>query len=560
MPAPLTHRLPFATIAAVIVCGTLVGAQFAGVSFTPEEWDSEMAASVSAFAAIAAVVVYLTFDRQRLALRATALAAVFAATALTYILIASPPAADRIRALIDSGSITSGQAVVVEATVIGTAEPRPDGAYFTAAVQNVFYNDHKQPASGRIRLYIDNETYGSQVTDSIDAGTALRIGCRLFREDRYRNIGGPSTVDLLDRQNIDATCTPRVSASLAITATPDGFYPLQYIYRLRREAISAFAANLSPRSAGIMIAALLGDKYYLDKETAELFRVGGTFHVLVISGLHISFIGGLILLVVRRLSGRRWLHFIAAASILWAYTLAVGAEMPAVRAALMFTVILFGYALYRKSSALNSLLVCASLILVIDPRQLFEPSFQLTMVAVAAIVGFAIPFIERLRAIGEWTPQPATPLPPQVSQFVKRIAETIYWNESQARVELSRNLWTANIVKTPYLPDLIKGTAQTVTRYLFEAMSVSVIVQIAMLPLTAYYFYRFVPFSAVLNIWTSFWLVVTAAFGIAGVIVSIVSETVGGIFYQTADSLTAVMASLPGVVASLSFADVRTAI
>jgi predicted membrane metal-binding protein len=35
-------------------------------------------------------------------------------------------------------------------------------------------------------------------------------------------------------------------------------------------------------------AALLGNRHQLSRSTAERFRAGGTFHVLVISGLHIS--------------------------------------------------------------------------------------------------------------------------------------------------------------------------------------------------------------------------------------------------------------------------------
>ena len=57
-----------------------------------------------------------------------------------------------------------------------------------------------------------------------------------------------------------------------------------------------------------MIASLLGNKNFLDKNSADVFREGGTFHILVISGLHITFIGGLLLVFIRLFTHRSGLY------------------------------------------------------------------------------------------------------------------------------------------------------------------------------------------------------------------------------------------------------------
>ena len=136
-----------------------------------------------------------------------------------------------------------------------------------------------------------------------------------------------------------------------------------------------------------MVASLLGDRYFLDKDTADLYREGGTFHILVISGLHITFIGGLLLLFVRLFTRNRWLQFGTVMAVLWLYTFAVGVDTPVVRASVMSTIFLLGYAMYRRSRLLNSLGICAVFLLAWKPSSLFDPSFQLTMVSVGAIVG-----------------------------------------------------------------------------------------------------------------------------------------------------------------------------
>ena len=127
-----------------------------------------------------------------------------------------------------------------------------------------------------------------------------------------------------------------------------------------------------------MIASLLGNRYFLDKQTAETFREGGTFHVLVISGLHITFIGGLTLLFVRFFTKKRAWQFLTAGGFSWAYSIAVGADVPVVRATVMFTILLFSQVIYRNGNLLNALGACALVLLVWRPEDLFNQSFHLT--------------------------------------------------------------------------------------------------------------------------------------------------------------------------------------
>ena len=65
---------------------------------------------------------------------------------------------------------------------------------------------------------------------------------------------------------------------------------LAWIYEQRQWLIIEIKNRFSVSTAGVLTASLLGNRYHLDKNTAESFREGGTFHALVISGLHITFI------------------------------------------------------------------------------------------------------------------------------------------------------------------------------------------------------------------------------------------------------------------------------
>ena len=69
------------------------------------------------------------------------------------------------------------------------------------------------------------------------------------------------------------------------------FPPLALLYEWRERLQRAIDSRFAPETAGVLDAALLGNRYNLSRDASERFREGGTFHVLVISGLHISFIG-----------------------------------------------------------------------------------------------------------------------------------------------------------------------------------------------------------------------------------------------------------------------------
>ena len=135
--------------------------------------------------------------------------------------------------------------------------------------------------------------------------------------------------------------------------------------RFQREIDTRFA----PETAGVLDAALLGNRYNLSQSASERFREGGTFHVLVISGLHISFLGGLVFLIVRRLTKRRVVQFALPAIIVWSYSIAVGAEASVIRAALMFTFAGLATIVFRQATSLNALGAAALILLVRSPRR-----------------------------------------------------------------------------------------------------------------------------------------------------------------------------------------------
>lgn len=108
-------------------------------------------------------------------------------------------------------------------------------------------------------------------------------------------------------------------------------------------------------------------------------------HLFAIDGLRIALISGMLvtLLRVMRVS-RAWCGVIAI-PLIWFYTAATGWESSAIRASVMMTIVLGGWALKRPVDLLNSLAAAAFIILLCEPRQLFEASFQLSFFVMLTI-------------------------------------------------------------------------------------------------------------------------------------------------------------------------------
>jgi competence protein ComEC len=135
----------------------------------------------------------------------------------------------------------------------------------------------------------------------------------------------------------------------------------------------------------LLWAMTLGWRTAFTGDIGEPFLRAGTMHMFAIDGLRIALLSGIIVTLLRvlRLS-RAWCGAIAVPTI-WFYTAATGWEPSAIRASVMMSIILGGWALKRPSDLLNSLAAAALIILIWGPRQLFEASFQLSFFVMLVI-------------------------------------------------------------------------------------------------------------------------------------------------------------------------------
>ena len=142
----------------------------------------------------------------------------------------------------------------------------------------------------------------------------------------------------------------------------------------------------------VVAAMALGDKSALTHELRDTYSVSGASHVLALSGLHLGIIYGLLWLL---LPHRRW-PAVSQTIILiamWLYVFLVGMPVSVVRSAVMLTVYGLLSIGHRNKMSVNALAFTAIVMLMWNPEWLFDIGFQLSFMAVLAILLF-VPMFE----------------------------------------------------------------------------------------------------------------------------------------------------------------------
>jgi ComEC/Rec2-related protein len=145
----------------------------------------------------------------------------------------------------------------------------------------------------------------------------------------------------------------------------------------------------------LLWAMTLGWRTALTADISEPFLRAGTMHLFAIDGLRIALISGMLVALLRVLQiSRAWCGLVAI-PVIWFYTAATGWESSAIRASVMMTIIIGGWALRRPGDLINSLAAAAFIILLWEPRQLFEASFQLSFFVVL-VIGLMLPPLNKM--------------------------------------------------------------------------------------------------------------------------------------------------------------------
>lgn len=337
-----------------------------------------------------------------------------ASVAIGFTLAAAGFLAAKMRVDTVSAPVLTKQLTSVELTGrIERIEPRtPHGERLTIAVERLgTLSDSARPVRVRVRTMNKSASreplragqhVSLKATLSPPAKPAIPGGFDFARTAYFEQIGG-----------VGYTYAPVNVLTPAPTSTWSGLY-IQTVEAVRAALNQRIKAALPGETGAIAAALITGERGGISDATNDAYRNAGLFHILSISGLHMVIMAGavfycvrLVLAAVPSIAGRfaikKWA---AAAGILAAllYLAISGGAFATVRSAVQIIIMFFAILLDRPALALRNVALAAFAILLVYPESLFDPGFQMSFAAVAALIA-------AYEEVRRRTANPATPHP-----------------------------------------------------------------------------------------------------------------------------------------------------
>jgi competence protein ComEC len=284
-------------------------------------------------------------------------------------------------------------AMVIEG-VVGTAPDRKvkgkkETVSFVLEVENFYRNGSVHQTEGKVQVFLLN------ADREILYGDRLRIRGMLEDPKQTRNPNAFNYALYLARQGVFKTFRAIGPASIRQQEPGQKSRFFVGLNKLRIHLRTRLEDVLSVSSRSIASALLIGFRKGIPQEVREDFVRSGTAHLLAISGLHVSLVGGLFFLMGRTVRLPRALNLLMTTFVMLSYTVLAGMKLPVLRAGIMGTVILLGLLLGQEKNVRSAFFFSFFILLLWAPDVLFGASFQLSFIAVAALI-FLLPAIRRL--------------------------------------------------------------------------------------------------------------------------------------------------------------------
>ena len=264
----------------------------------------------------------------------------------------------------DRKELVNGDTYTITATVCEKGEY--DGGEYII-VRHVKANGQK--TGGKIRVYL-SDSYG----DYCAVGYKVEFTAKI------------SVYDTFPYGKLNYNATNNIKYSCRIYSGLTSTYRFSLFGSVNTAIRNALYNNLDYDTASIVYAMLTGNTDGIEEGSITAFRYGGIAHIFAVSGLHIGIIYGLLRLLCKKLYLNKYVGLAVCIVPIFLYSGVCGFTLSSVRALIMCAVAMLSGVLFAKYDALNSLSLSAIVILLINPLNLFNVGFQLSVCAVGSII------------------------------------------------------------------------------------------------------------------------------------------------------------------------------
>lgn len=266
-----------------------------------------------------------------------------------------------------SNRVLDKKEISVDGTIVSRPEPTRTGFWFIMRLDSGEEGPFPQ---GKVSVFVE------EIPSDDWYGRKVRV------KGKFRAIA-PKTTWIPDFLEINKITGSIFVSEPSLFKAGYGLVPPSIWANQIRQKMTGFGRSvLRPNNARLLHGIIFGDPLgdVDDRFLVNLQRTS-TIHMLSVSGMHIGFVAVTLSWLLGWLKiPKRWQVGPLIAGV-WFYIMMTGMDLPALRAGIMLIIVLIGDILGFRDIPLNRLSLAALILLLIDPYNLFDPSFQLTLAA-----------------------------------------------------------------------------------------------------------------------------------------------------------------------------------
>lgn len=232
-------------------------------------------------------------------------------------------------------------------------------------------------------LYLSNHliVYDMNFTE-VMIGSRIRVAGELEDFSEQRNPGGFDEKKYYRRKKYWA----KIFSKQITVLESGGRYRGEMLYRLRKHWTEFLKRELGEENGGILAAILLGNKGSADTEVKEWYQKAGVGHLLAVSGFHVGFFGAVLYTLFRKIRIPVSVSSGMTGVLLFLYVLLCQASASAVRAYIMYMILLGAGVCGRAYHGIHALIISGAVLLFIQPMYITDAGFLLSFGAMAGIL------------------------------------------------------------------------------------------------------------------------------------------------------------------------------
>lgn len=242
------------------------------------------------------------------------------------------------------------------------------------------------------QIYTDRyKIIAYKIPSDISLGDWVRLDGKLMLFDNATNPGGFDMYNYYMSDGIYAYMHGyEIDTNIILKAKQGSIKKYWWKYRnllldIKEELSFRLDIICDEKTAGLYKGILLGEKNMIDDSTKDLYRLNGIAHILAISGLHISILGGFLYKLLRKCGSSFVVAGTISIAIIISYGFMTGFSMATLRAFVMFCVYMLSEILGKRYDLQTAIAVALFIILLIYPYKIVDSGTIISCVAMLGV-------------------------------------------------------------------------------------------------------------------------------------------------------------------------------